>query len=153
MDELKVLQINVDRSRAAMDLEIATAQVEAGVAIVSEQNKRMAASMGFHLDAKGDVGLRIFGGTEPPNDVLRGDRFIVGTWTWGRVAGVYLSPNTRLETYEEEASNIINALDTGNPGLTRVILVGDLNAKSTLWDRPSRIEGRDFGSSYAGRRI
>lgn len=68
----------------------------AGVVITSEPNKRMGAKMGFHLNAREDVSLRTLGGMEPPSDVLKGDDFIIGTWTWGRVAGIYLSANTRL---------------------------------------------------------
>lgn len=50
MDKLKALQINIGRSRAAIDLATATAiQVGVGVVIMSEPNKRMADNMGFHL--------------------------------------------------------------------------------------------------------
>lgn len=145
---IKMLQINVDRRRAAQDLVFQTATTEkADLILVPEPNKTWAAKNGYFIDESMDACIIKMN----PNIKIIG---------WGKGRGhvwvrlemyvfcVYNSPNATEDTYQEHLEDLADSMS----GKGRYIVIGgDYNAKSPLWGSP--IEDRRGTAVLTGRRV
>ena len=65
------------------------------------------------------------------NVIYKGQGFVVASWGGVVVVAVYISPNITMALYQEQLDKMRNSIA---PLMTKEVLVmGDFNAKSTLW--------------------
>lgn len=128
---LELLQINVDRGRAAQELVFQTATKEnVDLVLLSEPNKAMARRRNWYCDEEIDACI-----------MKRNPDIKVTAWgkakgfVWVKIKDVYIysiyiSPNVSDEAYEVFLQNIQDDMeDKGD----KIIVGGDFNAKSPIW--------------------
>lgn len=131
---LKILQVNVGRSRAATDLAIWTSkEKQVDITVLVEPNIRAVQTPVWSRDLKTDVAVRIWNNGFDQPTVKSGDGYASLAFEGFRVVGCYISPNLTREGYDQKATGIMDAVLV-KP--RRVILLGDLNAKSATWGSP-----------------
>lgn len=70
----------------------------------------------------------------PFTAVGKGEGYVVAKWGELAVVGVYFSPNRSLAEFETYLDGVAAVIMRSLPG--RVLVMGDLNAKSALWGFP-----------------
>nr|CAH7736980.1 unnamed protein product [Callosobruchus chinensis] len=134
INEVKLLQINVDRGREAHDLLCAkAADLRADVILVAEPNKTKVTSQGWNTDARKDTAICIM--SQEINVLATG---MGSGYCWIETDSIviyscYFSPNALLETYEKELTELRESILSVNK---ETILGGDFNAKSAEWGMP-----------------
>lgn len=143
MANLRVLQINLNRSRAAFDLAYAMAvDRKLDVIVISEPPVRCGAGT-FIVDPRNDAAVLLPQGSRiRPVTVSTVDGLVKVTAPEVTIVSGYFSPNrSRLEF-----DSFMEHLDRMTPRSNdRLVIAGDLNAKSPLWGSPS--------SDYRGKAI
>ncbi|KAK9693477.1 Endonuclease-reverse transcriptase [Popillia japonica] len=120
---LKILQTNLGRGRAAHDLAYATAkQKGVELLIVCEPNKTITKSSEWIKDERGDVAVLFI------NKTLS----VTGT-------------NVDMEEYVEKVDEIANHMRSSK---REAVLAGDINAKSHLWESPTRDKKGDHWAEW-----
>jgi endonuclease/exonuclease/phosphatase family metal-dependent hydrolase len=126
---MKILQANLNRSRAAHDmLLMEAARQQADFLLVSEPNEVVAAN--WKLDSLRNCGI-----------CQRTSRHAQYVFTQGRgyvsvelqsltLISAYLSPNITLALFQETLEDIMGMVERAR---TPTILAGDFNAKSPMW--------------------
>lgn len=127
---LKVLQVNLNRSRTAMDLLAVDLAREGGVALISEPNKKIAANRNYLTDKEGDAAIA-FSKTLMPTGPVGSDRGFV----WAMVHKItfyscYISPNTDIDNFKRFLDHLGNSV---RGAVGEVIVAGDFNAACTDW--------------------
>ncbi|XP_046424448.1 uncharacterized protein LOC124181695 [Neodiprion fabricii] len=126
-----ILQVNLNRSRAAQDLLTQTAAAHgAGILIVSEPSG--AGTQGnWMVDRRGDAAI-LATNNIPGTLTLegRGEGFV-----WARTSGLtiyscYFSPNVAPIDFEAQLDRLKASIRTASG---RIIVAGDFNAKSPSW--------------------
>lgn len=102
--------------------------------MISEPNKRIASYKPWFLDSKLDAGIIVIDPKLKVTETGKGDGFV-----WVRITGVtifscYISPNISFEEYNKFLDSLGCKIRTNS---TKVIVAGDLNAKSPEWGSPS----------------
>lgn len=130
MTKLKLMQLNVNRSRGAHDLLYASAiQAQVDVLIVSEPNRRVASGEMWRTDEDSDCAIVILSGEAVLNSGC-GHGYVWVDLGDMRVFSCYFSPNRPLRELEGGLENLSRAIETGR---RKVIVGGDFNAKSPEW--------------------
>lgn len=139
---LKILQTNLGRGRAAHDLAYATAkQRGVGVLIVCEPNKTITKSSHWIKDERADVAVLFVNKRIPVTDTNVGKGYIsidFGRWV---LYCCYLSPNIDMDEYTEKVDEIVNHMRSSKK---EAVIAGDINAKSHLWESPTRDKKGDY---------
>jgi len=133
---MKILQCNVNRSRGAMDLVLATA-VRRGVQVllVSEPNRHMIKDNPiWNTDEALDSAIRVLDSNAVVEGVWSGYGFVSAAVNGTALYSCYCSGNRSMEELEQTLEEI-------QAGLWRhgrkAIVAGDFNAKSPQWGCPS----------------
>lgn len=143
----KILQTNLNRSRAAWDLAMqVTAERSIDVLVIGEPNKARAKAAGVYMDQRVDVAVLVAGG-RGSDAIFRGDG-VVGVRI-GRlilVAG-YASPNIDLRSFEEFLERMEIPVRQARG---RCLVCGDFNAKSPQWGSSREdARGRMLADAFA----
>lgn len=128
---IKFLQVNLNRSRQAHDLALATAnEMNVDILIVSEPN-RLAISnrTDWIFDRELDVGVKVLSNM-PIRSQGSGPGFAFVSIPEITVYSVYSSGNNSIDHLEDTLSNIERRLRSRNEN---AIIAGDFNAKSPQW--------------------
>lgn len=131
----RFLQINANRSAAAMDLAVATAaNYRADYLVVSEPNIAYTKKSGWFNDSRNDASIRATGNGPHFLESGGGRGFV-----WVRTSGFvlyscYISPNIPKELFEKTVQEIM--LEVVRQQHKNVIITGDFNAKASEWGGP-----------------
>lgn len=126
---LKILQMNVGRSRAATDLAMATANL----LVVVEPNIRKVQGKSWARDLDCWVAINVINGDLRQPKCHRGNGYLVLEFEEITLVGCYISPNITVAEYDIKVYVI---MDTVLRNLKRTMIMGDLNAKSSTWSSP-----------------
>lgn len=128
---MKILQINLNKSRAAQDLMVQVMREQgATIALVAEPNRIPTGN--WWGDSLGVAAIYWETG-EPCTLIGRGEGFIIIEWKGNVIASVYFSPNGVDNKFKEllrELNRII-----GSTANKKVLIGGDFNARSRGWDK------------------
>lgn len=128
---MKILQLNVGRSRGAHDLlwHMATDKL-VDFLLVSEPNRKLVEGDRWRTDRRGDAAIGEVSRLVAVERSGSGDGFV-----WVELAGVvvyscYISPNIRFEEYVRVVGGVLDDVERWDKD---VMVVGDFNAKSVGW--------------------
>ena len=129
---MTILQINLNRSKAAQDLAYATAtNMCANLIIASEPNiAHVRDNQRWITDNKIDAAIYC---TDPGNNISKrgkGNGFVWGSYEGVTIFSCYITRNCSMETYREFLSDLDGVIRR-TPG--DKLVMGDFNAKSTEW--------------------
>ncbi|XP_039763119.1 uncharacterized protein LOC120635973 [Pararge aegeria] len=129
--DIKVLQINLDRTRVAHDLLAVTAKEhKIDLAIIAEPNRKILEARDWVTDCRGDVSLVIFNNSIQTKVVARGNGFIAMKVFELTVYSCYFSPNNRYEEFEKDVSELFESIESQRG---EIVVAGDFNAASNVW--------------------
>lgn len=133
---VKMMQVNLGRSRNAHDLmfEDATAK-NVDIVVVSEPNKKIASGTKWFTDRSSDVAIYLPRSDVVVNRVTKGDGYLLLELERFLIVAAYVSPNIGIDDFCEKIDRIFAYADGSNHGKPEIIL-GDLNSKSPLWGSP-----------------
>lgn len=146
---MKIIQVNLNRSRNAHDLLDATAYAaKADLLLVSEPNRGVAARGDWLSDVARDAAIRVI---SKETKVVRsgsGQGYAWAELDEMVVVSVYLSPNDSLQEMVDSLDSLSDFCHQQTKGL---LIGGDFNAKSPAWtggpaDRRGRVV-MDFAGS------
>lgn len=129
---IKALQVNVNRSRRALDLLLHQArELGAGLLIISE-TCYIAPSDKWYISLDNSSAIYV----DP--DLInfrcrlatRGDKFVAVFCGPYLIVSVYISPNLSLREYDAFLNDLSVMLSSRTD---KVVVAGDFNAKSNLW--------------------
>lgn len=131
MKYIKFLQINLNRSRQAHDLALATAnELSVDILIVSEPNKLAIRNRSDWIsDRELDTSVKVLSNM-PVRSQGNGPGFAFISLPELTVYSVYSSGNNSIDQLEETLNNIERRIRTRNEN---AIVAGDFNAKSPQW--------------------
>lgn len=134
---MKLIQVNLNRCRAAHDLlDQVIVEEEADVVVVSEPNVTIAERRGWYVDTNSDAAVAISKKT-PKTRVVNVEKCNGIVWIELEevcIGSAYVSPNAPLQSYVDYLNQLeVFILRSVKP----VILCGDLNSKSTSWGSPT----------------
>lgn len=131
---IKILQVNTNRSKAALDLlEHTIMDQMVDVALVAEPNRIRARDKGWLLDSRGDTAIKVAN----RNIKVRKSGVEEG-YTWVEtddgllLCACYHSPNKGVNDLELYLNDIQKTVVARKP--KRCLVAGDLNAKAYAWD-------------------
>lgn len=132
-----ILQSNLNHSAGAQDLFF-QAMLERSVDIgVAAEPYRVPARHNWAIDTTGMVA--IFSALKPLSPPLSvresGPGYVAARWGEVVVIGVYFSPNRPLAAFEAFMAELGAVVSRASP--FKVMVIGDLNAKSTMWGSPA----------------
>jgi hypothetical protein len=129
--ELKILQINLDRTRAAHDLFAAEVEMSnIDIAIVAEPNKKIAETANWDVDRKGDCAIICLNKKCSPEIVTRGNGYIAVRLQKLTIYSCYISPNCNLPEYERYMDELFDSVSRQQGD---ILVAGDFNAASRAW--------------------
>ncbi|XP_046972382.1 uncharacterized protein LOC124539103 [Vanessa cardui] len=138
----RILQANTNHCKAAQDLLVQTfAEWLVDVAVVAEPYSVPRNWLG---DEDSSVALVARSSTDsPPISLIeKGPGYVAAAWGDIALIGVYFSPNRPLVDFESFLG--VLAMVAGRAEQRRVLVVGDLNAKSVVWgNRSTDARGRE----------
>ena len=130
-----IIQANLNHSAAAQDLLLqVVAERGLGLEVVAEPY-RIPPNNGIG-DTTGRTAIIRAGTTNSPaiTEIARGEGFVVAKWGEMSVVGLYVSPNAPISSLQRTLDSI---RDWTAPLMKQdLIVMGDFNAKSTLWGSP-----------------
>lgn len=127
----KIIQANVNRSRAALDVLYAEARREGkDIIVVSEPNRTAMNNPGWISDPRLDSAIRVM-----PNGpaVIKHGAGQGYVWVESKefvIFSCYVSPNVSLEAFQEYINNVQSAVRRHTKD---VIITGDFNSSSVTW--------------------
>ncbi|XP_046742524.1 uncharacterized protein LOC124409152 [Diprion similis] len=128
---VRILQVNLNRSRAAQDLLVQTAaSLGASILLVSEPSGAGKAGP-WMPDKRGDAAITVtrnFSGSVTPGG--QGEGFVWAGINQTCVFSCYFSPNARIEVFERQLDELEEQVRAAG---NRILIAGDFNAKSPLW--------------------
>lgn len=130
---INILQVNVGRSKAAMDLVTKNCyEKDIDIAIISEPNKKMAGNNNRWItDKESDAAIYIPKGRKVFS-LKVGDGFVGIVFEGIQIFSCYLTPRAdknKIKDFLYKISQKIDAFES-------IIIAGDLNAKSHAWGAP-----------------
>ncbi|XP_046608779.1 uncharacterized protein LOC124299561 [Neodiprion virginianus] len=137
-----ILQVNLNRSRAAQDLLTQTAAAHGAEILIVSKPSSTEKQENWAVDTRGDAAIlgtkRLAGNPEPGG---KGTGYV-----WARVSGLtifscYYSPNEAIEEFERQLDDLEGAVRAVG---TKTLVAGDFNAKSpnwgsSKWDKRGRV--------------
>lgn len=130
--KIKILQVNTDRGREAVDLMYRTVYKEkVDVAVVAEPNRKQTGGSQWYRDRNGDAAIRIFNrNIEVAKSGLEHEGFVWVELKDMVIYSCYSSPNITNQEFQNYLMTLGRSLRTHSKG---IIVAGDLNAKSHMW--------------------
>lgn len=134
--DLRILQINTNRSKTAMDLAMATAKrKKCDMIVIAEPNKNATKNKKRNVYTNEILSASI---------VNVSDRHTVRRYNSGKsyvcietdtyvIYSVYIGPNCEQEIFEACLEEIQDDLTRKNNASENVVLAGDFNAKNVVW--------------------
>lgn len=142
---MKILQINLNRSRSAHDLALVTAkELNTDILIISEPNRKaINEKRGWISDDETDAAIKVLNAELIIEEQGKGLGFSYISMPDLIIYSCYMSPNRDIEEFEETLNQIEQQLRRNRK---KTIIAGDFNAKSPLWgtkttDRRGEIVG------------
>ena len=133
----RFLQANINHCASAQDLLVqSVAQWGIDMAVVAEPYF-VPPRVNWMGDVEGSVAI-VSPGTAnvpPPATIARGRGYVAVQWREFILIGVYFSPNKCLADFESFLGEVGALIGQHSP--RPVLVVGDLNAKSTAWGSPA----------------
>lgn len=130
--ELKILQLNANRSRLVMDEALAAArQNSCNILVISEPNLASLRNMEYFTDDTNGAVLVDVTGDLGAADVRSSTGFVVATTVKTAVISLYISPNVDMEIFTAILDNL--RIEIRNVGAKEIILCGDFNSKNQAW--------------------
>lgn len=131
---MKILQVNLGRSKRAHDMAFLTANEEGiDVIVASEPNKNIIKN-NWITDTKGDVAILLRNRNIKISNIIKRPGLLTVTCEQFSIHGCYISPNINMEAYEKHIKDLIEVLQTNKK---EAIVLGDFNAKATEWGSPT----------------
>lgn len=129
----RILQINTNRSRTALDISLATAlKLQADIILLSEPNKaKMVQNTAWITDDRIDAGIIILNKNLEICNHGRGDGYCYITTKEAMIFSCYSSGNRDQGQHLDSMLDEIHGHIRNNKG--RCIVAGDFNAKSAFW--------------------
>lgn len=129
---MKVLQVNINHSRATQDLAIQKSLEDmVGVLCVSEPYNILERDAWFSDNTNRAAILGFPRFCNKIKRVDQGDGFVAAKIEAGLIYSCYISPNSSREEYEQFLQNLSNSLT--KQGRNPIIITGDFNAKHKAW--------------------
>ncbi|KAK9729591.1 hypothetical protein QE152_g15874 [Popillia japonica] len=139
---IKILQVNLGRSRIAHDLLYAIAcENNIDIVVISEPNKKISERYNFIMDNKKDVAIYLRNKNVGIRSHTAGNGYISIVWDNWCLFGCYFSPNISLEEFKESTDALAQDIRTVN---LEAVVVGDFNSKFSMWGSPV-MDGRGNG--------
>lgn len=134
MNKLKILQVNLGRSKRAHDMAYLTANEEKiDIIVASEPNKNVIKT-NWIVDTRGDVAILLRSKDIKIQNIIKTPGIITIETQYFILHGCYISPNIKIEAYEEHLKKLIDLLQTYQK---ESVVLGDFNAKATDWGSPT----------------
>lgn len=128
---LKILQLNVNRSRVAQTLLCANAsQTQSDVLVVSEPNRNYTAGGSWKTDVNCDSAILLLNTRKAVSRQGVGQGYVWVELTDIRIFSCYFSPNKPLEEILQALDQLAEEIRSSAKG---AIIAGDFNAKSLEW--------------------
>lgn len=137
MHELRVIQVNCNRSRPVHTLVDAIANKRcASLTLISEPNKTLARSRrDWIVDERVNVSIASDGSPCITKQGAGAGFAWVDVAEVGRVYSCYISPNCSIEEFETFLDNLTSSTNDA-PNSNAVLLSGDFNATCETWGAP-----------------
>lgn len=130
---IKVLQANVGRGYAAQDMVYATAKHKhIDILVVGEPNRKRVADDVWIKDSRVDIAVLFLNRNLGVCGYKVSDGHLTLQFKDMSMVCCYISPNIPIPDYKKEVDAIMSNLE----GSTRVVILGDVNAKSFQWGSP-----------------
>lgn len=134
MMNIKILQTNLGRERAAHDLAYATAVKEKiDIMVVGEPNKKIASNIKWIQDKRSDVAVLFLNKNLEIIEVNSNEGYLRIKMKDLYIYCCYISPNIEMDNYEKSVDSL---MDDVSSTLDEKIVMGDINAKSPMWGSP-----------------
>ena len=131
-ERTNIIQINMDRSRATLDLVHRYVRDEdIHLLIIAEPNRKAALSQGWYVDEKMDAAIVVPSGKLAVRKHGRGSGYVWVETTHMVVYSCYITPSMEIREVTKYMAKL--STDTRRHRRKPVIVAGDLNAKSTGW--------------------
>lgn len=148
MHNIKIIQLNVGRSRVSHDLTHAEAlKQEADIVLIAEPNRQIAGKYGHIVDREGDVAVKILNKNVGVIKHRCEKGYIKLEFTDWCLICCYISPNIAMEEFRDKMDNIMNAAKEVK--IKGVVIAGDVNAKSPMWGSPKSDARGDYIGDWA----
>lgn len=148
MEKIKIIQLNLNNSRAAADLLAKTAaEKRIEVAIVSEPARKGGRTIGrWYTSQDQKAGIIIINQRLKAKKILTGRTYVLVEIEDWLVLSCYLSPNEKWSDFtrqvEEIEDNVLRTSKTKPPNsTTATIVAGDFNARAKLWSEKTDRRG------------
>lgn len=144
---IKIMQVNLGRSRAAHDIMFEEAFAEnASLVIVSEPNKIIAKGSKWETDLESDVAVYFPNRNLVVDKTFKGRGFVALEVNTLLLIASYVSPNIDQGAFEEKIDGLFDLARRSVS--SRIIFAGDINAKSPMWGAPSADHRRSYVESW-----
>lgn len=131
MKKMKILQLNVNRSKASQSLlGVMANEAEADILAVSEPNRNMVKGGSWKCDLEEDCAIQLLNTKRAILQSGTGPGFVWLELTEYRIFSCYYSPNKPMEDINLALDELANVIRSSKKG---AIIVGDFNAKSPEW--------------------
>ncbi|XP_045482746.1 uncharacterized protein LOC123686562 [Harmonia axyridis] len=135
---LRILQMNLERARAAHDVAWKDAiGNNVDILAISEPNRKICQQEGWHMDKRGDVAVRICNRQVEVNKIVTGSSYIQVSLEGIELFVVYISPNITVQKFKEIVDKV---MDKASRNPKKSMVTGDLNSKSQIWGSPTTDE-------------
>lgn len=130
---VKILQINLNRCRAAQELlEHSAMDRNFDIVLISEPYRIKDF---WFSDQQGDAAIwltpKYLQSNKPTKDIYKGRGFVAANIGSALTISVYLPPSLKMDEFEERISEIEHLVLQQRP--EKLFICGDFNAKSTVW--------------------
>lgn len=131
--EMRILQVNVNRSYEAHDMAFLTAErIDADIIIASEPNARIISKGGWVADNRKNVAVYFRNRKIEVDEVKGFDGFIHIKVQTVNIYGIYSSPNIDILQYERDIDTLMRKVSKEKV----IVVLGDFNAKAPEWGAP-----------------
>lgn len=142
-NKIKFLQINLHTCKKAHDiLDQYTKDTDIDIVLMSEQNKKIAEDRNYPRDLNNDAAIWIRTSKVRINGIQRELGYVCVITETTLIISAYISPNAPLQTFKNIIISICETLRQHRH--LKWIVVGDLNAKSTVWGNIRTDDRGDF---------
>lgn len=130
------MQTNLGRARAAHDIAWAdVTEQKVDMVVISEPNRSICRNKGLITDGNGNVALGIINRRIQIINITPKQNYIHVQLPQAHVYMIYISPNIPFDSYRVRIDEV---LEDASQQIGEKILVGDVNAKSSLWGSPQQ---------------
>ncbi|KAJ8934071.1 hypothetical protein NQ314_013609, partial [Rhamnusium bicolor] len=129
--ELRILQLNANRSSIAHDLLEATAvELQIDILVISEPNRKKISGNAWMMDEAGDVAIKLRNKDLSVKGHGHGNGYAWVDLNVVRIYSCYVSPNVSMDIF----GNFLNELEASIHNVQgEIIVTGDFNSKSPEW--------------------